>query len=277
MKLAILPTSFLCAAVTLFSGCGGGADGSTPDGAVMSSVQALRQNDVAGFLNTILTEEKLEAARWEWKQKPAPTAQENAQFQQAMAKLTPSGAEDDMFKQIKPKLAEMRPQVAMMLGMIEGMGQAAIEKNEELTDTEKEQGGKALSDFVTLLRENDITSEDNARKVVGILCKTARKLKLDYLSELHQMEFDQALKKGDLVLAGLKQVMLVYGLDVDAFLDSFEATVLSENGNEAVVVLSYEFLGTRHTAQAEMERVDGRWFRKEADASASFNHSGIGN
>ena len=141
MKQATLLASLFLAAATLLSGCGG-ADGATPDGAVVSSVQALRRNDVSGFLETILTKERLEAARWEWKQKEAPTPQEDAQFKQAMAKLTPDGAEDQLFALIKPKLAEMRPQVAMMLGMVEGMGQAAIEKNEDLTDTEKEQAAR---------------------------------------------------------------------------------------------------------------------------------------
>ena len=100
--------------------------------------------------------------------------------------------------------------------------------------------------------------------MIGILCRTARKLDLDSLTELHQMSFDQALAKGDLLLAGLKDIVAVYGLEVDDFLDSFEATTLSENGNEAVVAMSYEFLGTRHTTQAEMEKIGGRWFRKEA-------------
>ena len=128
------------------------------------------------------------------------------------------------------------------------------------------------------MRENDITSEDKARKVIKVLCRTARKLDLDSLTELHQMDFDRAIKKGDLVLASLKEVIAVYGVDIDALLDSVEATTLSEDGDQAVVVMSYEFLGTRHTTQAEMERIDGRWFRKEGQSEGpSVSHSGFGN
>lgn len=73
------------------------------------------------------------------------------------------------------------------------------------------------------------------------------------------LSFEQALERGDVVLAGVKDVLEVYGFSIDGLLASVQARTVKQSGDSATVEISYSLLGVRNTHQAEMVRVADRW------------------
>ena len=135
------------------------ATGPKPHESILTSVRAVRNNDLGAVLQAVLTDDQLAEMEAEWNQqrKQPVDPQESAQFQMVMTMLTAPGAEDMLMAQVEPKLAEMRPQVAMMVGMFSGLLQASLEQDQTLQPAEKDRAAKALvshrNEFATLSAE----------------------------------------------------------------------------------------------------------------------------
>jgi hypothetical protein len=256
------------ALVSLASSCGGTAslDNLSPHESVLASVNALRQNDMTTLVHSLVTGEQLATLEREWDEKRSetPEATEEASFRESMERFTAAGAEQAIMAELEPKLDEMRPQVAMMIGMFGGMGQAVVAGNEALSDEEKEDAGVLLQSIGEVLLENDITAVDSARQAVGILCKTARGLELASMADVQALEFEELLSKGDAVLSTVKDVLEVYNLSLDSWLETFTAETVSQEGDRATVRVSYEILGVSNSSEYQMVRVGTRWVREEA-------------
>ena len=259
-SLCVAPVLALAAVPVL----GGGPP--APHESVLATVHAVRRNDVSGLLQSLLPADKLAELEQDWNtQRREPIeASEELEFQTTMAMLTAPGAEDQLMAIVEPKLAEMRPQVAMMVGMFSGMAQAAVQQDETLSAEEREKAAEIVNRIGALLLENDITDVGSARRAVGLVCAAARKLELKSLKDIQALSFDQLLGKGDIVLGACKDVFAIYGADVDAWLDSVKAETVNQSGDTALVRVEYEILGLHDSEEVEMVRVDGRWIRKEA-------------
>ena len=96
-----------------------------PHESLMATIAALRANDTRAFLRSLVTEDEFAQAKKEWEQSRRQLfdAKEEAEFRAAMEMLTAPGAEKALMAEIEPALAELRPQLAMLVGMASGMGQ----------------------------------------------------------------------------------------------------------------------------------------------------------
>jgi hypothetical protein len=275
-------TIFLAAALALAS-CGkpsqesaAGTPAESPDAAVMAWVQALQKDDLAALVKSATSDAELAKLRAEWSSKMSETPPEEgrAQFAASMAMLTGEGAEDALMAKVEPELAKMKPQVDMLLGMAEGMAGNALASSESLSAEEQEQGRVAVQALVNTLRQNDVTDPTRARKAVGIVCKTARKLELKTVEDVQKLSFDRALERGNHLLAGAKELLEVYGFSTEILLASVKARTVSQTGDKATVEVSYTLLGTERRQNTEMVRVDGRWVVQREKAQEL--QSGIG-
>jgi len=256
----------LCAASIAGTGDSTRLSSPKPHETILSSVRAVRNNDLGTVLSTVLTDAQLAEMEAEWdKQRKQPVdPQESAQFQMIMTMLTAPGAEDMLLAQVEPKLAEMRPQIAMLVGMFSSLIQSSLEQDQTMDLAEKERTMDVVDAVGELLLENDIASTENARRTIEILCRSARDAKLLTVQDVNKLGFDQLVVKGDVFLKCFKDILAVYGLDMNEWLDSVEAETVRVDGDTAVVRVSYEVLGIEETFDAEMIRVEGRWIRKEA-------------
>jgi hypothetical protein len=236
-----------------------------PHATILAGVKAARRNELARFLSLTLSQAQFKELEREWeKQRREPVNDaEDAQFQQTMAMLTAPGAEDQIMAMIKPKLDEMRPNMAMMVGMITGMAQSSIEQNAGLGAEEKAQARKIVAGMTKVLQEHDLASEASARKAVGIVCSTARRLNLKSLGDVQRLSFNQLLARGGIAFGGLKQTLGVYGLEVDEWLDSIQAETVRVDGTAAVVRVTHEVFGVTQSLDTDMVQVGGRWICKE--------------
>jgi hypothetical protein len=281
MSLPLRPTALLLSATLLLAACGSKSQSTaqaTPDGAVMQWVAALKKDDLSALLKNATTDAEFTKLRADWSKQmsEAPSAEEKAQFAMTMTMLTAPDAENALMLKVEPELAKMKPQVDMLLGMFEGMASAAMASSATLTPQEQEQGRVAVQAIVETLRKNDITDPGRARKAVGIVCKTARKLELKSLEDVQKLSFDAALARGNHLLAGTKDLLDVYGFSVDGVLTSIQARTLTQSGDKATVEVRYTLMGIERTQQTEMVRVGGRWVVQREDGAPAPLQSRVG-
>jgi len=239
-----------------------------PDQAVLASVGALRQNDLGKLLQLALPPAELAELEQQWqatKTKPV-TPQEAQEFASAMEMLTASGAEQALMAKLEPQLAQMEPQLEMMVGMMSGMIASGIQENEMLDESEKAESQAMLESFAAFLAEGHVLDRDKARQAIAIVCKAARSLELESLEQFQGLSFDQMLGKGDVGLAAVKDILAVYGLSIDAMLDSMTVETISETGDEAIVAVKFELFGKQQSVQSTLTRVGGRWTRQQSDS-----------
>lgn len=281
MKKIVLAGPLLVATGTVIGAWGIGTPGIgakgetrvnlTPHETVLSTVQALRSNDTEALVRSLLTDEQWREARADWdQQRKGPVDPAEAQaFEETMSRLTAPGAEEELMKEIEPALAEMRPQMTMMVGMFSGMGQAILAENDALAPAEKQKAARLLDAVGRTLLTNDLTDAGAARKAVGIVCKAARDLKVKTLAEVQALGFEGVLAKGDVVLRATKEVLAVYGISLDDWLATFKAETIQQEGDTATVRVHFEILGVSDSTDYEMVKVGGRWVQKEAAEASS--------
>jgi hypothetical protein len=253
-----LRRSFLAVLVSAVSaGCGGGSGGATsPDGAVSTSVSALRENDLASFVRATRSPEDYAELESQWlEQRSSPPSEEEArQFEEVMQKLTAKGAADAIFAELQPQLAGMSQQFSMMVGMLPMVAtMAASQSGVTGADT-------AAMGLASKLGTVDIGDEAKLKSALAIVTACARDLDVATLAELQALSFDDALGRGGQVLGAAKQVLEVYGLSLDGVLDTVEVEVLSETERQARVQVSYDLFGTPQEAAVDLVETDGRWF-----------------
>ena len=243
----------------------------TPDGAVMASVKALRSNNVAALLENALPPAELAKLKADWSKdmnKEPVTDAERKQFAQNMAKLTAPDAEAKMYSEMEPQLKEFdakaAQQMPMMIAMGQGFAQSAIQQSKDLNDQQKQQAEVLLGATAKWAESTKFTDPALVKSAIAAICKTARELNLKSIDEMRALDYDQSMQKAGIVLGGLKQVLAVYGLNMDKALDSVKADTLSTTGANAKVKISYTAFDQPFATESDLVKVDGRWFGKQA-------------
>lgn len=247
------------------------AAASTPDGAVMVSVKALRSNNVAALLENVLPPAELTKLKADWtkdmNKEPISDA-ERKQFAENMAKLTAPDAEAKMYSEIEPQLKEFdakaAQQMPMMIAMGQGIAQSTIQQSKDLNDQQKQQAEALLGATAKWAESTKFTDPALIKSAIAAICKTARELNLKTIDEMRALTYDQSMQKAGIVLAGVKQVFAVYGLDMDKALDSVKAETLTTADANAKVKISYTAFDQPFATDSDMVKVDGRWFGKQA-------------
>ena len=246
------------------------APAATPDVAVAMAVKALRDNNLAGLFAASLPPGEYAKLKADWNKdiNSEPVSEEDRkQFTETMTKLTAPGAEDKMFAEIKPQLDEMDKQAAqipMMVAMGQGFAQSAIQQNKDLTDAQKTQVSQLLDATAKWAQTTKFTDPTLVKSAIAVVCKTARDLNLKSVDEARALSYEQGMQKAGIVLGGVKQVLAVYGLNMDKALDSVKVQTVSANADTAKVKISYTAFDTPFSTESDLVRVDGKWYGKDA-------------
>jgi len=249
------------ASLVAFCACGGGHDTSKPEGAIGAAVEAMEDNDLAAVMQILMPPAELVALKEAWAElrEEAPSADEALQFRMSMAMLTPKGAEEEVFAQVEPMLQEAQQQLKQMSGLFMMVAGVAA-SSDDLSDEEKQQAQDAVGAVTAWLTELDITDTKKAKKAIRIACETARELDLDTMKDLQGLGFDQLLDKGGVMLGGVKDLLAVYDLDLDAVLGSVKIGKPTIDGTSAKVPMSFTIFGAKQEGTAVLKQIDGAWF-----------------
>lgn len=232
----------------------------SPDGALMSMVNSLKNNDIKALMQMSMSTEEYDKAVADFENKKnGPTDAQKAQFAQTMQMLTSEGSVDQIMAMITPQLEQVKPQFSMMLMMGKGMAAQSIQSNPDVPEDQKETAINVANAMIDFLSNNDVLSEETTRKAVTAAVETAKSLNISSLDELQAMSFDQAMNKAGVVMGGFKNVIDVYGISIDDLLDSIEVSDVVESGDTATMKVAYSFLGQDFSQEVSMQKVNGKW------------------
>lgn len=99
-----------------------------------------------------------------------------------------------------------------------------------------------------------------ARQAIPQLVGAARTTGLAAEGALQRAGMERSLERLGPFLARLKQVLVPYGLDLDATLDGMRVELLEQTGDRARVRLEYELAGRTVSAVVVMVRREGAWY-----------------
>jgi hypothetical protein len=247
------------------------APAATPDAAVLASVHALRANDLNGFLTAALPAGEVAKIKADWTKnltKEPATDEDRKKFVDQMTKLTAPGAEDKLYAEAEPQLkkfdAESAAQMPMMIAMGQGFVQSSIQQSKDLNDDQKKQSAAFVDAAGKWAATVKLTDPALIKAAIAVVCKTARDLNLKTLDEVRALSYDQGMLKAGIVLGGVKQVLAVYGLQIDKSLDSVKTETVSTAGDAAKVKVTLTAFDQPFTADSDLVKVDGKWYGKQA-------------
>ncbi len=236
-------------------------DTNSPDGAFKAVIASLRGNDLKTMIQTSLSEDQYNELVAEFEKGKATEISEsdNAQFQQMMGMLTAEGAEDTLYAMAAPQLEQARAMLPMMLMMGKEQVVQGIQTNPMVPADQKDNASKIAGAVIDWVGENDILSEEVTKGAIAAAVATAKELNMSSLHELKDMNFDQALDKGAIVLGGVKNIMGAYGISMDDMLDSVELSNVQVNGETATMDMSMKLFGEEITQVVNMVQKNGKW------------------
>ncbi|MFT3790385.1 MAG: hypothetical protein QM741_04760 [Rudaea sp.] len=241
-----------------------------PDAAVLAAVRAARGNDLNALLAAALPASEFAKIKGDWTKKmneEPVTDEDRKKFADQMAQLTAPGAEDKLFAEAQPQLKKLEAQAAqipMMIAMGQGFLQSAIQQNQDLTDEQKKQSSALVDAAAKWAQGVKFTDPALAKAAIAAVSKTARDLNLKSLDEVRALGYEQGMAKAGIALAGFKQIVGVYGLKIDDWLDSVKAETVSTTGDAAKVKVSYTAFDQPFTTETDLVKVDGKWVGKQA-------------
>lgn len=247
-----------------------------PVAAVKGLAAALRDNDLVRYSKLSVPPELHEQLEERWRQElaaaPAPSEAERKKFDQMMQRLTEPEAEVRLYRSAENKLqrfeGEINGQWPLMKATLSIFAVGMIQANGQLGAASKAHAESLSAAVLDSLQPARLTDRALARRAVATVVVTARALDIKTLEESRRLEMLPLLEKGGIVLRGLKQLGLVYGIDADAALAGVEAKVESVDGDIATMQVSYPLQGRRIEFDLPLQRIDGRWYDAEAVASA---------
>ncbi len=237
-----------------------------PAETTMEMMRAFKNNDLRGMMKVALPDKDYAkmAKEWETKRKEPITEQDRKEFTDNMAKLTGPTAIDDMMREVEPKLAEMKAQMPMMIGMGVAMGQQSIQANEKFSAAQKEQATAVLNAMQGWAMKTDFSDPARLRKAATEFANAVKASKVTTLDQVAGMNFDQLLDKGGVMIGGFKNAMRAYDFNVDEMMGSYKAEQVSLNGDNAKIKTTMTMFGQAIVSESDMVKIDGRWFSKES-------------
>ena len=232
----------------------------------MELARLAKINDLKGMMTLALPAPALKnmVDSWETKRREPITDSDRKEFTDGIAKLTAPGAIDELMALAEPKMAELKPQMAMYIPGGIMFLQQSIASNTEMSEAQKKQATEMVGALQNWAMKTDLTDPNRLRKALTEVASGVRAINITTLDQLQGLSFDQLLGKGGVLFGSMKRAFNAYDLNMDEMFTSLKAEQISMNGDTAVVRTSMTFLGQPMTSEAEMVKSDGRWYSKDS-------------
>ena len=250
----------LALAVALIA-CGKDLGNGTPTSTVEAFVAALEDNDFAAF--TVLTHppeqrSQLEEDHPEWlygRWSRTPGWRDDSTW----ALLTSEETDEALLERLRPELPAYQDFFEQINGLLL-FGVTLMVRGSEMSHDEKLQAEDALAALGTWLAEVDLTDETLAKKAIAVARRTARALGVKSIEELKALDFEETMEAQGLMSGAFKELLVIYGLDIDQVLDSaVVGNAVIEDG-VAEVPITLTLLGEQMTLDVPLTEVDDRWY-----------------
>lgn len=250
----------------------------TPDPAkqIKDLGRLFRASDVAGLVQALVPPSKWEEVRlvYELKRLEPTSEEDRAEFAEKIARFTAPTAVDDLMAEIEPKLVEARPQAGGALLVAFGALQmAANSPDSHLTAEQRTALQAALPGFQYWASGTDFLSSQTLRQALTLMTDAARRTGITDLDQLKALPLEGVLDRASGVLVAAKDAVRLYGLDVDAIVDSLQVEVLEIGAETARVRTTITLFDAPLWHDHDLELIEGRWYPKGSVEHFKSHHA----
>ena len=128
---------------------------------------------------------------------------------------------------------------------------------------QKKQANEAVAATAVWLQTMPWADREVLKRAIGKAVSTAREIDLPTMEKARALEFEQAVGKASIAFRGVKEILALYGLSIDAIFDSVRAEEVSQTEELATVRVNFKLFDKALWHDTEMTRVDGRWYGKQ--------------
>ncbi|RCS29557.1 hypothetical protein DEO45_10350 [Rhodanobacter denitrificans] len=254
--------------------------GSSPEAALRTSIDLFKAGDFQGLWKHALPPADYAAMRSDWSRQqlaPEPVAAgDRARFDEMVRKLTEPDAENRLYAELQPKLAAMEQQYKDQLPVLVSIGEALVKnglaRNPTLSAAQKNQVTDVLDALLPWAQQTPWFDQARAKQAIRVAVATTRQLDLKSPEQLRTMDFDASMARYATAYGGLKQLLAIYGLSLDATLDSIRLGPVSGSNGRAVVRIDYTLLGKPLSTESTLVQEDGRWYSEDLLHSVRQSH-----
>ncbi|MET4728860.1 hypothetical protein ABIE09_002672 [Lysobacter enzymogenes] len=278
---AVLTTAVLLAA----AGCG--PEPAPPDAvptlpaqAVTQLVSDLRHNDLAAYARHAVPPELHRRLETAWAQGrtvwPLTELPLDDRFPSFIAALAEQDAERKLVATYRRQFAGADAELQSAAKTLGLFASQYVRSEPGYSDTERDHHAQLIEALSGWAQAAPLGDSRRAREAIPQLVSAARATGLAAPDAFAKTGMERSLRRLGPFVERLKQVLGDYGLNLDAALDSVDATLDVQTGDTAKVRIRYQVGGQPVDAYVLVERIDGRWYlsdvlrhaRAEADAPA---------
>lgn len=238
-----------------------------PAASLESMAQSFRANDLLGLTQSAIPPASYNLLRqgYELARLQPVSEEDRVEFDRALGKFIAADAVDQWMIEIEPKLEQARPQVpaAMLMGM-GALQMAVLSEDSKLSVEEREMLKNALPGLQQWASSRDFLDSAILRQALTLVADAIRGSGVRNLDDAKQLSFEQALGQAEQVLASTKQALRLYGLDLDAIVDTLKVDVVSVEGNQAIVRATITAFNAPISREHQLVLLNGRWYPKDA-------------
>ena len=270
----------LLALLALPAGCRRAAQApGDPVAAVKGLAKALRDDDLLRYSQLSMPPELRKRVEERWRQRLAqaepPTEAQQKDYARWMQRLTAPDAEAKLFARYDSRMKKIEAELGAQWPLMQATGtiflNGLVKANDKLSEAEKEHARAVGGALLSWLRPELISDRERARQAIAVLAQTARAVELPTLADTRKLGMDESMEKGSALLKAGKRIARIYGLDLDESLAAVDAKVLSAQGEQATMEVSYPLFGKTVRFEMELLRRDGRWYPADAVRKAELD------
>jgi len=267
MHRHIRTCALLLSALLLLTGCRDGTPGGAhPEEAVSALNTHLIRNDLSAFARTALPPElhaQLEDAwtsgRTRWPLDEFPFA---AHYPDVLAALSTEDARTELLTVFDQQLAGAERDLRQTARLLTSFMVQFIQHQSSNLYSEHERAhySQLVMGTGQWAATAPLADHERAGQALDLLIPAARKADLASESDFAEAGMDVALSRIAPVMVAVKQVLTLYGLDLDRVLRGARVKPFRQNGTQAEVELRYR-LGTHEvTAIIPVEQIGEHWY-----------------
>ncbi len=256
MRHLLLPLvlSFLCVTASAADPAA-----SSPEEAILAPIKAVRNNDLLGLFKSLPADDQAEAER-SWKDEAAKAGpDQKAEMDQKLALLLNDNAVEMLASQVEPMLKGYNPQETagqlMMVGGMVAMSMAQDPKTAPLGEMLQE----VVRDMSVWLPKAGFEDPKKLREALTRVVAAAKAIKVANSEQFFALSLNDMLVRAGAAVKEIKGAFAVYGLDANAFLDSFAISKVEGTGEQRTASLEFTAFGNKHAVPVNLIKKDGRW------------------
>jgi hypothetical protein len=238
-----------------------------PAAQVRELARLARINDLGGLVRASVPPglyDQMRAAYELHRHEPV-SEHDGAEFAEGLGRFSAPDAVDQLMAEIEPKLVEARPKApaAIMMGL-GALQMAVLSEDNRLTAEQRASLQQMIPGLQRWANGTDFLSSIAMRQALTLVSDAVRSTGVRSLDDLRALSFEQVLGKAEPLFAAGKQALLVYGLDVDAIVDTMQVEVVSIDGSRARVRTTITVFDAPIAAEHELVLIGDRWYGKHA-------------